>query len=316
MNILKIIKNESIGSFCYKSWHRLSEKEMPIIFARLIKHKGKEGIQIDTYDGSGQCVHPDVLEYMGKIHMVFTPYPYGIDIYENPCMVTYYYGQWKYLDSVCTLVKEKNIGYHLSDPCLFADSAEKKLILVYRRTKKYVDRSSCLYVMYSENGTEWSFPELLQLKGHNDYISPAIVESGQVYLFYINICENKNVMKVLSGRSLFELNSEDNVLLKSFDNEDIWHIGLASENNWNSKISNNKRFDCLITTVNKNEQYKLYYGKLFYSNGWILEKKKFIDIKNQKIVYKSAFAILDGKKCIIVSSKDKENRFIIQEFFV
>ena len=49
----------------------------------------KIGLEIPTYDGSGQAVHPDIFydQSIGKYVLAFTPYPYTDDRFENPCVV-------------------------------------------------------------------------------------------------------------------------------------------------------------------------------------------------------------------------------------
>lgn len=49
-------------------------------------------LDVGTYEGSGQCVHPDVIyfptAYQGnRFYMAFTPYPFSNDKFENPCLV-------------------------------------------------------------------------------------------------------------------------------------------------------------------------------------------------------------------------------------
>src|SRR5437870_3946183 len=45
-------------------------------------------LAIDTPDGSGQLVHPDVLLDGDRILLAVTPYPYSNDRLENPCLYT------------------------------------------------------------------------------------------------------------------------------------------------------------------------------------------------------------------------------------
>ena len=49
-------------------------------------------LRLATYDGSGQCVHPDVIGiarafYGRELLMVMEPYPYGDDYFENPSLL-------------------------------------------------------------------------------------------------------------------------------------------------------------------------------------------------------------------------------------
>ena len=44
-------------------------------------------LDVPTYDGSGQVVHPDVLLEPGRLVMAITPYPYSDGRFENPSLV-------------------------------------------------------------------------------------------------------------------------------------------------------------------------------------------------------------------------------------
>lgn len=91
---------------------------------------------LHTYDGSDQAVHPDIIYFAGKYWLVVTPYPYGMEEYENPSL---YCGTS--INSLLSISqnpidrqKRHEIGSHLSDPCIFEYNNE--LICVYRENMR------------------------------------------------------------------------------------------------------------------------------------------------------------------------------------
>lgn len=316
MRTFSILKNETFKSFVYKAWDKILKKEIPMFCSIVLKDKRYSPKNIlETYDGSGQCVHPDVIQYKNELLMTFTPYPYGIDTYENPSIVFYKNKNWFSYRNANPLIKESDYNWHLSDPCFCIDKEE--LILLYRRTEKRNSKNSSLFITKMLDREGWTVPQKLSLKSGRDYISPAIVYDHQFHLFFVDLHESENEIIVLSGMQYDKLSHEERVSLKGFKNETVWHFGLAAEEDWNSKISKNSHFDSLITTVDKCGIYKLYYGKLYFSQKWILEKSypilQTLSLTN-KIIYKSAFAVIDNEKTILVSLKDKKNIWKISQF--
>ena len=66
---------------------------MPKFLAKSIARKNlrsflaeEQEFYLETYDGSNQAVHPDVTYFNGEYWLAATPYPYGMEEYENPCL--------------------------------------------------------------------------------------------------------------------------------------------------------------------------------------------------------------------------------------
>ena len=103
---------------------------------------------------------------------------------------------------------------------------------------------------------------------------------------------------------------------KVLEYEKIWHIGIASEENWNEKYAPNKRFDCLVTTISRQGKYKLHFGKLCFLQSWVLNLEHEInlkELKGQSVIYKSSFATIKNKKYILVSWKNSKGVWKISE---
>jgi len=73
--------NKTVPNCIAKAIGRKNKKE-------LLKLRENKPLFIPTYDGSGQAVHPDILYWKDQYWMTCTPYPYGVDTYENPCIYT------------------------------------------------------------------------------------------------------------------------------------------------------------------------------------------------------------------------------------
>lgn len=87
MNLMEDLKNPR--SSVYKVFEVLKHP-MPRPLAALLGAGNRPSLpgvlRLPTYDGSGQACHPTVSVFQGKTFMACTPYPYGQDFYENPCL--------------------------------------------------------------------------------------------------------------------------------------------------------------------------------------------------------------------------------------
>lgn len=102
-----------------------------------------------TYDGSGQVVHPSVIDFKTEYNldnwngyrywMAITPYPYGNDAYENPSIIASNDGQTWVIPSNFEYPVDNKLGSnnsnpnnYNSDPELIYDPDNKCLILFWR----------------------------------------------------------------------------------------------------------------------------------------------------------------------------------------
>ncbi len=180
LRILNPIKNiRTLRPYLYDAltWRR---KVMPRPLAGFLGIGNRPSLpgtlRLPTYDGSGQACHPTVSVFQGKIYMACTPYPYGRDPYENPCL--YVRGpdsaRWKPVPGVYPLVRPQRPGYeHYSDPCLF--QREGKLVLLYRKRERRPSGTvEILYTVSSADGEAWDPPRFLAEGPVDDrLISPA-----------------------------------------------------------------------------------------------------------------------------------------------
>jgi len=146
---------------------------------------------IPTYDGSGQAVHPDILYWKDQYWMTCTPYPYGVDTYENPCIYTSKDNyNWQVPDGCINPLAYPSInnsGYHLSDPCLLA--FKNSLMIYYRETHKIngVDKSY-IKMISSTDGQKWSNPIMVMQSETDSLISPALLSSQEhCFMFHVRL---------------------------------------------------------------------------------------------------------------------------------
>jgi len=134
---------------------------------------------LETFDGSGQAVHPDfatVPSGWGAApearYLVATPYPGGNATYENP---SYYVGDsetdWHPPTGGINPIVRPVSGGYLSDPVQLYDPATNELWLYYRQ----VTSSNEIYLVRSHDGVTWDTPVLLFRVANHLAISPTVV---------------------------------------------------------------------------------------------------------------------------------------------
>lgn len=135
-----------------------------------------------TYDGSDQACHPSYVRFRGKEFLACTPYPYGLEWYENPCVLKKVPDEkgFQPVLSAFPLVEAKNRGAeHYSDPCLAA--TPDKISMVFRKcVRSFGGKTDQLYRTVSADGEVWSDPVLIAEGAGDTLISPALA-GGTVF---------------------------------------------------------------------------------------------------------------------------------------
>ena len=135
-------------------------------------------LDLVTYAGSGETVHPDVALTPGfgfQQLMAITPYPGGDAGYENPSVFDGRSArQWLVPAGLRNPVALPLQGGHLSDPDLVVVPESGELYLYYRAA----DGNNRILLTRSRNGMQWTAPqEILAVPNHR-LISPAVVRRG------------------------------------------------------------------------------------------------------------------------------------------
>jgi len=133
-------------------------------------------IDLTTYDGSGQVVHPDIAwptpeGLDGRPRLAITPYPWGNANYENPSLFA---GggldSWMVPDGVTNPIEKPSGGY-LSDPDIVWVAEERELWLYSR----HVDSGNEILVSKSPDGLQWSAPRVVVRVPSHQAVSPTVV---------------------------------------------------------------------------------------------------------------------------------------------
>lgn len=230
---------KSLGNppfFLYRICHYLN-RFVPQGLASYIYKRNKkeykcEGVVdylLETYDGSGQAVHPDIAYYGNQYWLTVTPYPYGMEEYENPCI---YQG-----DDLNNLnipqgpiaVQHKHAqGIHLSDPCFAINNGI--LYCYYRESERKGDNEeqSIWGIRYSESSKCWSEPELILDSADDKILSPAILydEQGVLGLYYVSTLHGTySLVSTNPSGSIGHLTQH--CILGAPDDYYLWHIGIT-----------------------------------------------------------------------------------------
>lgn len=179
--------------FLYRLCHRM-RWDLPGGLVSLYRKKnvkkyaesGAEPEWLDTYEGSSQSCHPSMVCYKGVNYLVVTPYPYGMEEYENPSLFVEQEGSFIPLGKEPIDMPDKRMpGNHLSDPCLFVQ--DDTLFCFYRNTIKEKNgiRNVILYKSYGD-GT-WSERKEVLSSMTDGLLSPAVVCSdGVLWMYYVS----------------------------------------------------------------------------------------------------------------------------------
>ena len=187
--------------FLYRVCHYLN-KDVPhwiamSIYKKNLKEYKKECSEeflIGTYDGSGQAVHPDMAYLNNQYWLVITPYPYGMEEYENPCI---YHGE-DLKNLVCpqapiAIQRKHTQGVHLSDPCFAVNG--NKLYCYYRESERKGEReeNTIWGIPYNNLEKKWGESSLLLDSIDDKILSPAMIfdNDGKLRIYYVSTIKNK-----------------------------------------------------------------------------------------------------------------------------
>lgn len=320
VSLIGTLNNPSF--FMYRMFHYLN-KDVPYSMAknickRNIKEYQKNGSSdfiIDTYDGSGQAVHPDIAYLNNRYWMVITPYPYGMEEYENPCI---YQGQS--LDSIqapegpIAFQNKHKPGIHLSDPC-FAKNGNK-LYCYYRESeRKSMHEDQKIWEMqylFDING--WSEPQLLMSSCDDKILSPAMLfnDNGGLDVFYVSTLKNEFTLVCESlkqdGKKIYYPMIEG--LPEDYD---LWHIGISKMIDIDDGCKNSKMLAGLFLMRSKQRGGGMKLLETISDNwgkNWHVAKEVEVPPLLQgemQFPYKSCY-IPKGKGSILLSFRDKKSR--------
>ncbi|MCX5852799.1 MAG: hypothetical protein NT072_12245 [Deltaproteobacteria bacterium] len=276
-------------------------------------------IAVETYDGLNQTVHPRViLNDVGVYTMSITPYPFGDNRYENPCVYISQNGvNWSAPEGVSNplALPEPNGWNYLSDSEVIY--AHDVYWLYYResihRDNINIDR---IYRIESEDLQRWTVPALLFETPFGEVISPSIIGYKDYYhIYYVCFINSNSCLKrCVSCNGNFE--NEEILHVKGMpQGRMLWHIDVVDDG------------DLLRGLFVLSSGYSGLNCDLFYAesndggNHWIIKNKVFI-LENQEKYFKMIYAssmVKDnaGSWCLFFSAKtrhDSWHTFLIRHF--
>lgn len=133
-------------------------------------------LTLQTYDGSGQTVHPDFVATSpewahGGPYLFITPYPNGNANFENPSL--YESGDlvaWSAPAGIGNPIVPQREGYN-SDPDALFVPERNELWLYYRQ----VTSENVIRLTTSSDGVHWSTPSTVAHAPNHEIISPSVV---------------------------------------------------------------------------------------------------------------------------------------------
>lgn len=256
-------------------------------------------LDIPTYDGSGQAVHPDILYFengfrgKSRFYLAMTPYPNSNDNYENPSILV--------SDNGYDFVEEKPdlnpiVGSpdrdHNADPDIFFDADTQQFLLYYLEFQRpfFVN----LMLLRSTDGIGWSKDVAVHYDltaGDRPMVSPSLVKrEGTYYLFFVSL----DGYRIQYYRSSDGLNWDKNVTGEiSIDFPDgftPWHVDV---------FEGNGQFYMVCNALS--EQY-LYLARSRDLINWELYSEPVVkgspSFHNSKRIYRST-AIVDGDTLVV-----------------
>ena len=153
-------------------------------------------IFIKTYEGYNQPMHPDILHLPEGFHgfkywLAYTPYPFMMDKFENPCIAASNDSiSWVTPTGVKNPIApppvDSRIGGHFSDTDIIYDNG--KLVTFFVYNKRGVMGPSKFYRSVSQDGVKWSAPDLVYTcKDPFSGYSPAFIKEDNSYkMWYIS----------------------------------------------------------------------------------------------------------------------------------
>jgi predicted GH43/DUF377 family glycosyl hydrolase len=191
-------------------------------------------LDIPTYEGSGQSVHPDVVYFPDgwrghKYWMAMTPHPNDTDTYENPSIVVSDDGlTWSVPDGLTNPIIPQPACDRNSDPDIVYSPRDGTLHLYYteqlRADRCRDQNSNSIRLVTSVDGVNWSAPQTVMtwnLDTEPLYLSPAVVYVEGVFHMWL----------AGSAGSVAHTTSSDGVRWTPLEQIDVspapWHLDVA-----------------------------------------------------------------------------------------
>lgn len=194
-----------------------------------------------SYVGNNQIVHPKVLYFADKFGghrywMAYTPYPWAVDDYENPCIAYSDDGyEWTNINGN-PLDDPAGNGYN-SDTHLVYNAATGTMEVWYRYVGDYdaPPVAEIIYRQTSTDGVNWTAKQVVINNTSGDYVqylSPAVIYDGSKYKMWV-VNGTDRALHYYESTDLSSFNEIRTIDLDYVDGEDeyrLWHIDVIEDN--------------------------------------------------------------------------------------
>lgn len=263
-------------------------------------------LNIPTYDGSGQAVHPSVIFFPNgwngyKYWMAFTPYPGQNPAYENPSIITSNDSiSWEVPSGLTNpLVPAPPTGFN-ADPELVYDFVDNKLRLYYITNEivKFIE---------SYDGINWSNPTYCKFFPSSvSLMAPTIQRKENAWTMWVTVATSGP-----RGYWIYQYNSSDGItwtqgppiILNNVRNDIVpWHSSIYFDGNIYHFLV------ACYTVDSDNGHTRLWYGRSEDGISFLLDTSPLTKIGQigqfySREIYRSCLTqTLSGQYRIIISA--------------
>lgn len=190
-------------------------------------------LNIATFDGSGQLVHPDILYHNDSFYLAATPYPFFNDSLENPCFYKSADGIHftEYAPGLNPLVPTPAYD-HNDDPDLLYDSLANEFQIYYLETMR--PDSQNVILLTSRHGSAWKKHTVLRynlLQGDIFILSPAVVRGydNKERMFYVVKGDSTNHIEFLEKNQAWVRSAVQQIQIDYPAGFTPWHLDVLRQ---------------------------------------------------------------------------------------
>jgi len=190
-------------------------------------------LEIATYDGSGQLVHPDILFHNDTFYLATTPYPFYNDKLENPCF-------YKSTDGINFTELSPGLNPlvptpaydHNDDPDLLFDSVSNEFQIYYLETMR--PDSQNVILLTSKTGRTWKKQTALHYnlsQGEIFILSPAVIRGrdNTERMFYVVKGDSTNHIEFIEKKQTWEKTAVQKIQIYYPENFTPWHLDVLKD---------------------------------------------------------------------------------------
>ena len=296
---------------------KIKSRKVKDNYAKVINTKAnsKEPLNIKTYDGHDQPMHPDIV-YIDKgfngykYWMAYTPYPNMNDDFENPCIGASNDGiNWDTPKSIRNPIvlppDDMEEGGHFSDTDIVYDNGNLYVYFVYN--KMGVLGPSRFYRVASKDGINWSKAELVYKCTAPNPISgysPGVIKGKAGYKMWYT--SEGNTLSMISSKDGKEWSDYKKCNI-NIDGWTVWHVNV---------IETDLGYEGLMCATDKKIKNRaLFYIKSSDGINWESSSEPIIYPTksgwDSSEIYRSTFLKQNGVYRVWYSAKDPERRWHI-----